>query len=82
MLGQMPKYASQRVANADSHHRVRPDVVRLQMEVIQKLPQEAARRQREAPLEVLEEHYRFTGLWRGHPLATGRAAPHQIFRRD
>jgi hypothetical protein len=47
------------------------------MEVIQKLPQEAARGQREAPPEEFEENYHFTGLRRGHPFAFGGVAPHE-----
>jgi hypothetical protein len=56
--------------------------MRLQMEVIQELPQEVARRQREAPLEMLEEDHRFSGLGHGHHLTTGRAAAHKIYRRE
>jgi hypothetical protein len=52
------------------------------MDVIQKLPQEVASGQREAHSEVLEENQHFFGLERGHPLATGRAAPHEVFQRD
>jgi hypothetical protein len=52
------------------------------MEMIQELPQEVAGGQREAPLEVLEEDYRFFGLGCGHPLVARRAATHKIFRGD
>jgi hypothetical protein len=53
--------------------------MRLQMEVIQELPQEVVGGQCEAPSEVLEEDYHFSGLGRGNPLATGRVEPHKIF---
>jgi hypothetical protein len=52
------------------------------MDVIQKLPQEAAGGQRKAPSKMLEENHCFSGLWRGHPLAAKRETPHEVFRRD
>jgi hypothetical protein len=55
--------------------------MRLQMEMIQELPQEAAGRQRKAPSEMLKEDYCFSELGCGHPLAVGRAAAHDGITR-
>jgi hypothetical protein len=64
--------------HGQDHHRIRPNV--MQMEVIQELSQEVARGQHEAPSEMLEEYHRFSGLGRGHHLATGRVATQNICR--
>jgi hypothetical protein len=56
--------------------------MRLQMEMIQELPQEVASGQHEAPSEMLKENYCFSRLGHGHPLAAGRAAAHEILRQD
>jgi hypothetical protein len=53
-------------------------VVRPHVEVIQELPQEIARWQREAPREVVVEDHRFPGLGRGHQFAAGGATAHKI----
>jgi hypothetical protein len=58
------------------HHRIRPDMVRLQMKMIQELPQEVARRQCEAAPKMLEEDDHLTWLWRWHSFTLGREAPH------
>jgi hypothetical protein len=52
------------------------------MEMIQELPYEVAGGQREAPSEVLEEDYRFSGLGLGQPLTAGRAATQKNFGWD
>jgi hypothetical protein len=52
------------------------------MEVIHELPQEVASRQREAPGEMVVEDHRFPGLRSGHSFAAGRAATHQVRRRQ
>jgi hypothetical protein len=57
-------------------------VMRLQVEVLQKLSQEVACGQREAPSKMLIEDHRFSSLRRGHQLAVGGAATHKICRRE
>jgi hypothetical protein len=42
------------------HHRICPNMMRLQVEVVQELPQEVARWQRKTPPEVLEEDNHLT----------------------
>jgi hypothetical protein len=60
------------------HHRIRPNVTRLQVEVIEELLQEVARGQHEARPEVLKEDNCLTQLWHGHPLALGWATPYKL----
>jgi hypothetical protein len=57
-------------------------MVRLQMEVIQELPQEVACGQCKSPWEVVIKDHRFRGLGRGHKLAPGGVTTHEICGRE
>jgi hypothetical protein len=72
----MPRYASQRAAKrSQRHHRIRPDVVWLQMEVIQELAHEAASRQREPPGEIVIEDYHLPDFGAGMRLLPAERQP-------
>jgi hypothetical protein len=53
----------------------------LQRKIIQELVQEAAGRQREAPVEMVVKDHRLLGLRSGDSLAVGRTAAHEIYER-
>jgi hypothetical protein len=53
----------------EDHHRIRRDVVRLQIVGVEEVPEEVRHRQTKAPLEVGNEHYAFAGFRCRHYLS-------------
>jgi hypothetical protein len=53
----------------EDHHRVRQDMVRLQVVGVEAVLEEVRRRQTKTSLEVGDEHDAFVGFWCRHNLS-------------